>query len=325
MNLYDYIVSLTPLWIYFGLVFVSLIIIVKKKYYLFDHEQLLKQTPFQIAILAPFLSFMYFGFLSWKGHTPQFDSEGMGVFLDISKLPLLILSLTLPFGALAANIHRTFQTKKQIELVETKNFSDMYYAHNKSYVESFSKLNANRPIRTTENKELNDYLKNINELSVFIGKPNSLYQKFYPQSSPELGPEYEPSRKALSTIQTLLDKIINATLAIDSKIIEQKKITGITRKDEEFLKIIDRSLLLCKYLGLDDYIIYYRFFNMKTEDADTQMKLVAIELNIFFHKLCLILSEILNIIGITKQTHPELINKCKKFRSCSSHVVKLVR
>lgn len=324
MNLSDYQTSFTPLWIYFGLVFISLVFIVKKKLYIFDHEQLLKQTPFQIAILAPFFSFLYFGFLSWKGHTPQFDSEGMGVFLDISKLPLLILSLTLPLGALAANIHRTFQTKKQIELVEAKNLSDMYYAHNKSYVESFSKVNANRPIRTSKNKKLDDYLKNINELSVFIAKPNSLYQEFYPLSSPELGPQYEPSRKSLIKIKIILDKILDATSAIDSETISKKKITGITRKDEEFSKIVRSSLTLCKYLGLDDYITYYRFYDAETEDINTQLKIASVELVIYFHKLYLILSEVLNIIGITKKTHPELINKCNKLRSCSLHITKLI-
>ncbi|MDU5688771.1 MAG: hypothetical protein E6009_02685 [Citrobacter freundii] len=320
MNLIDYLTSLTPLWIYFVLVTIATYFIIKRKYYVFDHEQLLKQTPFQIAILAPFISFLYFGFLSWRGHTPQFDSEGMGVFLEISKLPLLILSLTLPLGALTANIHRTFQTKKQIELSEAKNLSDMYYAHNKSYVENFSKVNANREIRSSSNETLNNYIKNINNLSVFIGRPNSLYEMFYPESSPELGPQYEPSRKTLMVIERLLDKSLDSFADLDSQTINQKKITGVTRKDKELTKIKKDLFTLCRYIGLDEYIMYYRFFDTEIENKEIQLKIAIIELFIFCQKLYIVTSEILNIIGITRNTHPELINKCRKLRSCAADI-----
>ncbi|WP_445435687.1 hypothetical protein [Citrobacter amalonaticus] len=316
----DYLISLTPLWIYLALIGIAIYFIIKRKYYTFNHEQLLKQTPFHIAILAPFLSFLYFGYLSWKGHTPQFDSKGMGVFLEISKLPLLILSLTLPLGALAANVHRTFQIKKQIELSEEKNLSDMYYAHNKSYVENFSKVNASRPIRTSPNEKLNSYIEKINELSVYVGRPNSLYEKFYPESSPEFGPQYAPSKKTLQVIERLIDKSLDTFNAFDEKVINQKKITGVTQKDADLLKIKNGLLSICKYIALDEYIAYYRFFDVKIENKEIQLKIATVELFIFCHKLYIVLSEILNIIGVTKNTHPELINKCRKLRSCAKDI-----
>lgn len=325
MKFLEYTLALAPLWIYFALLAITSYIIIQKKYFKFDHEQLLRQNPFWIAILVPFFSFLYFGLLAWVGHSPQFDSKGMGNFLEISKLPLLILSLTLPLGALTANIHRTFQTKKQIDLSESKNLSDMYYAHNKSYVENFAKINANREIRNSSNQLLNDFVKDVNNLSVFIGRPHNLYEKLYPNSSAELGPQYKPSDKSLLVIHRLIEKVLDSFSSLDAETLTQKITDGVTKKDKEFAKIRSDMLSLCRYIGLDEYIMYYRFFDIEHENKKVQLQVAIARLFIFCHKLYIVVSEVLNIVGVTKNTHPELINKCKKMRTCASDSYTLLK
>lgn len=325
MTLTDYFSSLTPLWIYLILLAGFCFLVKKKKYYKFDHEQLLKQRPFQVALIVPFFSFLYFGVMSWWGHTPKFDSEGMSVFLDISKLPLLILSLTLPLGALTANIHRTYQIKRQIDLSEEKNLSDIYYAHNKYYVETFSKINANRELITPKSERVNESLKGVNNLAVSIGSPHSLYSKIFPSSSPVLGANYTPSKKALSTIHRALDRILDSFSALDSETLKKKIETGVMPKDEELRKIRTALMVMSRYIGVDNYINYYRFFQNKDDNKILELKIALLELTIFCHKLYLVLSEILNVIGVTKNTHPELIGKCKKLRTLASDKYDLLK
>ncbi|HFG9608431.1 TPA: hypothetical protein ACIUCP_004776, partial [Salmonella enterica subsp. enterica serovar Typhimurium] len=81
-----------------------------------------------------------FGIICWYGHTLRIDSTGFNNFLSISKLPLALLSLSLPFGVVVNNVHRTIQTDKQIKEAERKNKADSFYSHRKNTIEMFENL-----------------------------------------------------------------------------------------------------------------------------------------------------------------------------------------
>ncbi|MEK8893921.1 hypothetical protein ACXYUH_09295 [Escherichia coli] len=83
-------------------------------YFEMTEERLTKQNLFKQSIRIPIISSLYFGIFSWMGHSPQFDADGFSNFIEISKLPIALLSLSIPFVAIVANIHRTIQTENQI-------------------------------------------------------------------------------------------------------------------------------------------------------------------------------------------------------------------
>ncbi|WP_108416481.1 hypothetical protein [Enterobacter mori] len=106
-------------------------------------EPITHQPLFTAAIAIPIVSFFSFGIICWSDHSLQIDSDGFNNFLNISKLPLALLSLSLPFGVVVNNIHRTIQTDKQIKEAEKKNKIDFFYAHRKNTIEVFQNLDFN--------------------------------------------------------------------------------------------------------------------------------------------------------------------------------------
>lgn len=107
----------------------------KIKNFSMDSKPLTKQTLFWLAIIVPVFSFFYFGAFSWNGCIFQFDMAGFKKFIEISALPLGLLSLSIPFTSVVNNIHRTIQTNKQIETVDSKNRIDLFYAHQKYFID----------------------------------------------------------------------------------------------------------------------------------------------------------------------------------------------
>lgn len=110
-----------------------------------DHRSLGHQPLFWLAIFLPVTLFIVFGCISWIGSNPQWNYKGFNRFIEISKLPLGLLALALPFTALVTSWHRSIQTAKQIEETQVKNTADLYYAHLKFFIEQ---LEGNRLVLT---------------------------------------------------------------------------------------------------------------------------------------------------------------------------------
>lgn len=105
-----------------------------------DSGPLTRQALFWASIRIPTLSFLYFGFFSWAGKDLRFDYLGFNHFIEISKLPLGMLSISIPFVAIVNNIHRTIQTDDQIQQTKKKNRIDEFYAHQKSHIDYFTSI-----------------------------------------------------------------------------------------------------------------------------------------------------------------------------------------
>ena len=188
---------------------------VKNKAFEMNAEPLTKQYLFKQSIRIPCFSALFFGVFSWIGHTPQFDSEGFNNFILISKLPIGMLSLTIPFVAVVNNIHRTIQTNTQIEAAQKKNLSDSYYSHFKYYTDYFTNL----PKRSLELKV--SYNNDIN-YEYGISYPVHLYNYLFKDNSPTKGICNSDSNYFNKLSDTFLD------LAL-----ECEKITTISTKQEE--------------------------------------------------------------------------------------------
>ena len=80
-----------------------------------NDNNLFKQPLFIASILLPFQYFILFGCWVWRDHSLQLTTDGFANFLNISKLPLLLLASSVPLASIVNNIHRTIQTASQIQ------------------------------------------------------------------------------------------------------------------------------------------------------------------------------------------------------------------
>ncbi|MCG9950767.1 hypothetical protein MIB43_012625 [Providencia rettgeri] len=133
-----------------------------------NDENLAKQPIFWVGTILPLIV------ASWVEYqiillNPELLSLGSVSNLFTKSAPALYISaLTPTLGVIISNIHRTIQTKKQIQVTEMKNISDSFYAHNKFILEEFKAIT----------EKSNEY--NI-ELSII--SPNMLYKKIYEKST----------------------------------------------------------------------------------------------------------------------------------------------
>lgn len=115
----------------------------KLKVFSLDADRGLAEQGFLwLSIITPLIYFIVFGSFAWSDYTPSLTSEGFKKFIEISALPLALLSLTIPTTVLIARIHATHQTSVQIATTRHKNNIDSYYAHRKAMFEYFGSLNS---------------------------------------------------------------------------------------------------------------------------------------------------------------------------------------
>ncbi|MFV0453911.1 MAG: hypothetical protein ACK5NQ_02740 [Pseudomonas sp.] len=75
------------------------------------------------------------GYMCWVGYSLDFTPKGFSVFIEISKFPLAVLSLTIPVGVFISRLHSTQQTATQIEVTDSKNRLDAFHSQRKGLVE----------------------------------------------------------------------------------------------------------------------------------------------------------------------------------------------
>ncbi|CAM6505097.1 hypothetical protein ENINCK372B1_16830 [Enterobacter intestinihominis] len=186
-------------WISYALISVYIIYIaielglcVRKKAFKMNEKPLTEQYLFRQAIRIPLISSIYFGFFSWFGHQPLFNSDGFNNFISISKLPIALLSLSIPFVAVVSNIHRTVQTNRQIEEAKQKNLSDSHYSHLKFVTDYFSNL-PNQVVVRKRHREIKD-------VTYKIAYPIHLYRYVFNESNPEKGRPTKANKEYITKI-----------------------------------------------------------------------------------------------------------------------------
>lgn len=101
---------------------------------------LMKQGLLWLVMLAPILYFLGTGFLAWQDYDVLLNAEGFQTFLQISVLPLALLSLAIPLSVLISRLHSTEQSAKQIEIVSHKNNLDTYRSHRQELFSYFEQI-----------------------------------------------------------------------------------------------------------------------------------------------------------------------------------------
>lgn len=179
----------------------------------FDASHGLGSQPlFWITIIYPIGLFFSTGFWAWYGYNLDISEDGFIKFVEISKLPLGLLGLSIPLAVLTARLHGTKQTalqiiktQKQIEEAQQKNKTDLYLAHYKHFCDYLDELS-----QSFSEKEL------IQSTKIHFNK-HVLYRWIYPESSISTGKQIKEQRLFI-----LLSKIINS-LPKDIKEIESLK------------------------------------------------------------------------------------------------------
>lgn len=103
-------------------------------------QGLVHQAPMWLSIVIPICYFLILGGFSWGGYSVSLNAEGFKRFIEISVLPLALLSVSLPLASLVSRLHATQQTAKQIEVVSTKNNFDAFYLHRKEFFSYFDQI-----------------------------------------------------------------------------------------------------------------------------------------------------------------------------------------
>lgn len=260
MNLYNELTlklsgvypSLTLLLVYCLYVITEIILSVRRKAFSMDEKPLTKQYLFKQSLRVPCISSLYFGILSWMGHTPQFNSDGFINFIEISKLPIALLSLTIPFVIVVNNIHRTIQTDKQIEEAKRKNLSDSYYSHFKHVVDYFTNLPPKKLALDVT------YANNFKQ-EFKISSPIHLYKFIYNENSPSNG----VANTNKYYMQKLSDLLINIVDVLEN-LTPPKSVTDNNLKTQAWsLNTIENDLtnlhkMMCIDLPSQDYHFYYQ-------------------------------------------------------------------
>ncbi|HEM8137763.1 TPA: hypothetical protein U2M34_000619 [Providencia rettgeri] len=173
-----------------------------------NDESLDKQPLFWFAVLSPIVLFLIFGVIIWKDYIPDLSKAGLDKFAEISKFPLAVLALSPIFGVIVSNIHKTIQTKKEIQVTEVKNISDSFYSHNKYIIEELKSISGN---------------KEGFELELNIRFPNLLYKDVYKDSCVVSGASYKIDEKFTQDLNNKLSSLSKSIEELTDYLIQRKK------------------------------------------------------------------------------------------------------
>lgn len=245
--------NFSTLWLIIFIAYLCMeaIFITKKNALKMTATPLTEQYLFKAAIRVPVFSFLYFGFFSWWGHHPDFSPSGFSNFIETGKLPLGLLSLTIPFVAVINNIHRTIQTNTQILSSESKNKSDAFYSHQKNCIEFFTnQINHKYNLYLFKNKTPTSV-----ERKLTIKYPFRLYKSFYPTLSIEnfdLTPSIKQTNKIMNAWNRFeqLFSILNAMQ--NKNILLRRRLKTLNAIEQHFLyldKILQLSGISHDFIG----------------------------------------------------------------------------
>ncbi|HGK8533074.1 TPA: hypothetical protein ACJ7RJ_003493, partial [Yersinia enterocolitica] len=215
-----------------------------------DHDRLSKQWPFWISIFFPLIISILLSIPLWIDTTLDISANGYNKFLSIYRLPIGVLSLSIPLVAIVAHIHRTIQTAEQIKSARDKNVADGFFSHHKFMIEAFSKI----PEKTAREPKVQYQCK--------IEEPYDIYNLFFEGSSYNNGVRIDnfdiiikEIQLHLETIEQIIIRAKKNKLAGESNQFELFQLSGEITKLELYLSLTrpikeENSVIMIK---LNDY------------------------------------------------------------------------
>ncbi|MGI2186653.1 hypothetical protein ACROAG_06535 [Shewanella oncorhynchi] len=148
------------------------------------YHGLASQPIFWMTIAYPIGLFFSTGFWAWYDYNLSITAEGFIKFIEISKLSLGLLGLSIPLAVLTARLHGTKQTalqinktQSQIKETQQKNKTDLYLAHYKHFCDHINELEKKWLKRTFS------HMKSSTKVTQFTINKKKCYDILYPESS----------------------------------------------------------------------------------------------------------------------------------------------
>lgn len=290
------------LLIYVATLIVLAIFFWYKKWYKLDHSSLLSQGMFWGGIIIPLFSFVFFGFYAWKNHCIDLSANGLNTFISISKLPLGLLSLSIPLVAIVASVHRSIQTEAQIssamtqiDLAKKKNSLDEYYAREKNLVDKCAFIEKKTGSLRGRQKE------GYTDHKVSISSPHKLFKTIYKDALPGKPSTYEAS-------ESLYRQIRVEAMMIDENIkFYMDRFEGNSRPDRDdeiaILFVILKSLSKTfDLLHIDIFPVPY--FYIKGKQQALQICVASEEdLKSWLKKYLVLIESFTNSVWPDKESH----------------------
>lgn len=161
-------------------------------------KNLWHQPLFWLVIISPIIFSFSFGAPIWSNYEIDISSTGYDKFIEISKLPLAILALCIPLGALIAKVFSSSQAAAQIVENERKNNFELYYKHSEKFSEYLTHNLKLTPI-------INRVIGNNDEILSLI---HLLYADIFPLSTPTKGCSLNYDNEKLLKIRNEFEKAI---------------------------------------------------------------------------------------------------------------------
>ncbi|MEY0835803.1 hypothetical protein AB7238_06165 [Providencia alcalifaciens] len=155
--------------------------------------------------------------------------ENIDSLFTKSAVALYISALTPTLGVLISSIHKTIQTKKQIQVTEIKNISDSFYSHKKYIIEEFNTI-----------KVAHEIIEN----DIIIELPNKLYKKLYHKSTVANGFNESIDQDYLQSLKNKLNELNNVIQSMATK----------TKENNYIGNSIVNGFLKNKYIELESVV-----------------------------------------------------------------------
>ena len=293
---------------YFVFLSVTAISYFIKGWHNLNHESLTSQKLFWAAILIPLISFVYFGVFAWAGHSVEMSSVGLNKFIEISKLPLGLLSLSIPFVAIITGLHRSIQTAAQIssaniqiELAKRKNSIDELFSREKNFVDKCAYIEK-------QVGEIDINLKSkITKFKFSLSAPHILFHKIYDTTQSDNGTTYELTGFMTSSFLVEL-LMIEENISLHYECIENNERNSIDDELSRLFVIVRALSQIFDLLTVPTCELPYFMINGK----DTKYQIFMSsenELKSWLRKIIILAESLFNVANIPNENSLMFVKK----------------
>lgn len=211
-------------------------------YHLNPRRGLFSQYPLLFWLSTIFLYFLAAGHVCWSPYTLSFTPKGFDTFIEISKFPLGVLSLTVPIGVFISRLHSTQQTAAQIEATDMKNRLDAFHAQRKGIVEYIASLGT---------------IKLAHQVSLKLQINQAFHTAIFCNSTHTTG-AMEADAKVIKDIVRRVDYILDdlSFLLPTFELLKDRTLRKpTTDRDGIYFEIMKSANDLCVKLSITDYVV----------------------------------------------------------------------
>jgi len=272
-----------------------------------NEDSLSRQPVFWMGTIIPVFVAAGFEYEILLRNNVALTIENIDNIFDYSKVPLYISAIAPTLGVFISNIHRTIQTKKQIETTERKNVADSYYAHHKHITDGFNNL--------VLAEQSNAKVKVLQENPFTILRPGSLYKKIFPRSNVRDGFSDEVSEDFIRSLVKAIKRFNEQNEREEDNFLEmltKREIKDIHQAIRTYNSSI-RNVLSCFYASGKKSALIEAEYDENNKIKKMNMINTLREVGWGIRRVYDFIVCVLDVAGIKIADHQELKSEMKKF------------